>query len=188
MGFTPELGGWAVPSARRQPVGALPPLRSARLLDQVHERLRGLHYSRRTEESYVYWILAFIRFHGLRHPSTLAEPEVEAFLTHLAAERGLAVAMHRQTLSALLLLYGKVLQINQPALDDGHRPPGASATLASGAVGGRGNGSARPLSGRASLVGAVALQGWGAYPAWTWCFTSRRLARRRLMIQRVALQ
>ncbi len=35
--------------------------------------------------------------------------EVEAFLTYLAADRGLAPSSHRQALSALLLLYGKVL-------------------------------------------------------------------------------
>ena len=40
-----------------------------RLLDQVRERLRYLHYSIRTEEVYVHWVLAFVRFHGLRHPN-----------------------------------------------------------------------------------------------------------------------
>ena len=33
----------------------LPPLKSARLLDQVRERVRYLHYSMRTEQSHVYW-------------------------------------------------------------------------------------------------------------------------------------
>jgi hypothetical protein len=33
----------------------LPALRSTRLLDQIRERIRLLHYSRRTEEAYVYW-------------------------------------------------------------------------------------------------------------------------------------
>lgn len=39
----------------------LPALRSARLLDQVRERIRYLHYSIRTEESYVHWVRAFVR-------------------------------------------------------------------------------------------------------------------------------
>ena len=38
---------------------ALPPLKSVRLLDQVRERIRLLHYSLRTEEAYVYWARAF---------------------------------------------------------------------------------------------------------------------------------
>ena len=46
----------------------LPPLRSPRLLDQLRERIRYLHYSRSTEDVYVYWCRSFIWFHGLRHP------------------------------------------------------------------------------------------------------------------------
>jgi hypothetical protein len=45
-----------------------PPLQSTRLLDQVRERIRSLHYSIRTEEAYFHWIRGFVRFHGLRHP------------------------------------------------------------------------------------------------------------------------
>ena len=45
-----------------------PPLQSARLLDQVRERARYLHYSLRTEKAYVYWVRFFVRWNGLRHP------------------------------------------------------------------------------------------------------------------------
>ena len=57
----------------------LPPLRSARLLDQVRERIRYLHYSIRTEQSYVHWVRAFVRFHGLRHPAEMGAAEVAAW-------------------------------------------------------------------------------------------------------------
>jgi len=46
--------------------GGLPPSMSVRLLDQLRERIRLLHYSLRTEEANVYLARAFIRFHGLR--------------------------------------------------------------------------------------------------------------------------
>ncbi len=49
----------------------LPPLRSVKVLDQLRERIRYLHYSLRTEQAYVNWVRAFIRFHGVRHPATL---------------------------------------------------------------------------------------------------------------------
>jgi hypothetical protein len=42
----------------------LPALQSSRLLDQVRERIRYLHYSIRTEQAYVHWVRAFARFHG----------------------------------------------------------------------------------------------------------------------------
>jgi integrase len=53
-----------------------------------------LHYSLRTEEAYLYWCKAFIRFHGLRHPAEMGGPEVEAFLTHLAADRAVVGVQH----------------------------------------------------------------------------------------------
>ncbi|MEK8827519.1 phage integrase N-terminal SAM-like domain-containing protein, partial [Escherichia coli] len=59
----------------------LPPLRSVKVLDQLRERIRYLHYSLRTEQAYVHWVCAFIRFHGVRHPATLGSSEVEAFLS-----------------------------------------------------------------------------------------------------------
>jgi integron integrase len=97
---------------------ALAPLRSVRLLDQVRERVRLLHYSRRTEQAYVQWCRAFIRFHHLQHPRDLGGPEVEAFLSWLADERRAAPATHKQALSALLFLYGKVLGQDLPWMSE----------------------------------------------------------------------
>lgn len=34
----------------------LPPLRSVKVLDQLRERIRYLHYSLRTEQAYVHWV------------------------------------------------------------------------------------------------------------------------------------
>jgi hypothetical protein len=50
----------------------------------VRDALRVKHYAYSTEESYVQWIRRYILFHHKRHPNEMAEPEVEAFLTHLA--------------------------------------------------------------------------------------------------------
>jgi integron integrase len=99
-----------------------PPSRSVRLLDQVRERVRYLHYSLRTEQCYLYWIRGFIRFHGCRHPRELGAAEVEAYLTWLVASRGVAVSTHRQALSALLFLYQKVLGADLPWLASIGRP------------------------------------------------------------------
>ena len=49
-------------------------LRPVRLLDQVRWQIRQLHYSRRTEDAYVYWCRAFVRFHGLTHPAQTDTP------------------------------------------------------------------------------------------------------------------
>lgn len=92
------------------------------MLDQLRERVRYLHYSLRTEEAYVHWVRAFIRYHGLRHPGKLGATEVEAFLSWLANERGVAASTHRQALSALLFFYGKVLQQDLPWMREIGRP------------------------------------------------------------------
>lgn len=114
----------AIPRAALRPSNPvnLPPLRAVRLLDQLRERVRMLHYSRRTEQAYLYWSRAFIRFHGLRHPAEMGGPEVEAFLTYLASDRGLSPSSHRQALSALLFLYGKVLGLQLPWMQEIGRP------------------------------------------------------------------
>jgi integron integrase len=114
------------PSAARQAprrVLNLPPLQASRLLDQVRERVRYLHYSLRTEQAYVFWIRAFIRFHGgATHPRDMGAAQVEAFLTWLAAERRVAVSTHGQALSALLFLYQKVLGMDLPWMQSIGRP------------------------------------------------------------------
>ena len=86
-------------------IAAAPP----RLLDRVRATMRMRHYSRRTEAAYVGWIRRFILFHGKRHPDTMAEPEVEAFLTDLATQAHVSASTQNQALAALLLLYRDVL-------------------------------------------------------------------------------
>jgi len=111
-------------AAARPEVAAqvLPPLQSPRLLDQVRERIRLMHYSRRTEQAYVHWVRAFVRFHGIRHPAEMGGAEVEAFLGWLANERRVSASTHRQALSALVFLYSKVLQHRLPWLNEIGKP------------------------------------------------------------------
>jgi integron integrase len=99
-----------------------PSLRSTRLLDQVRERARYLHYSLSTEKLYVYWVRFFVRWHGMKHPRDMGAPEVEAFLSMLASERQVSSSTHNQALSALLFLYREVLGISLPWLDGIKRP------------------------------------------------------------------
>lgn len=107
---------------RPLPTQSLPPLQATRLLDQLRERIRYLHFSPRTEKAYVHWARAYIRFHGLRHPAQMGQAEVEAFLSWLANERQVSASTHTQALSALLFLYGKVLGQRLPWMSDIGRP------------------------------------------------------------------
>ncbi len=88
-----------------------------KLLDQVRQKCRMLHYAKRTEEAYVDWIRRFILFHDKRHPSEMNSPEIEAFLTHLAVSKQVAASTQNQALCAILFLYKKVLQTELPLLN-----------------------------------------------------------------------
>lgn len=89
-----------------------------KLLDRVRARTRALHYSIRTEEAYVDWARRFILFHGKRHPQEMGAPQVEAFLEHLAVERGVSASTQNQAKAALLFLYREVLGVQLPWLGE----------------------------------------------------------------------
>jgi integron integrase len=83
--------------------------RPPKLLDRLRHACRVRHFSIRTEDAYAQWAERFIRFHSVRHPDTMAEPQVNAFLTHLAVDRNVSASTQNQALAALLFLYQHVL-------------------------------------------------------------------------------
>lgn len=87
---------------------------SPRLLDEVHNRIRTKHYSRRMEESYTHWIKRFILFHHKRHPREMGAAEVEAFLSSLDVDRQVSASTQRQALAAILFLYKEVPGLDLP--------------------------------------------------------------------------
>jgi len=95
-----------------------------KLLDQARDRLRAMHYSYRTEETYIEWIRRFILFHHKRHPNDMDAVEIQSFITHLASERIVAASTQNQALSAVLFLYREVLhkEIESVLLSTAKRP------------------------------------------------------------------
>ena len=104
-------------SRARRCEGALPTNREGRrralqprLLDELREQLRLRHRSLATERAYVDWVRRFVRFHEMRHPRDLGREEIEAYLSHLASDRGVAASTQNQALNALLFLYRYVIR------------------------------------------------------------------------------
>ena len=95
-----------------------PPPRPQRLLEQLRDRIRFRHYSRRTEVTYAHWVRRYVVFHGKRHPRDLGAEHVTAFLSSLATDRRVSAATQNQALSALLFLYKEVLAIELPWLGE----------------------------------------------------------------------
>jgi len=104
-----------VPDSPKGPDSAI---NRPRLREQLHEAIKRRNYSRRTEQSYWFWIRWFIRHNGVRHPETMGPAEVEAFLSWIATERNVAAATQNQALSALLFLYKELLGQNLPWFKD----------------------------------------------------------------------
>ena len=91
---------------------------SPRFLDQLREQLRVRHYSLRTEDAYVDWARRFILFQGKRHPREMGAPEVQAFLSHLAVDRGVSPSTQNQAKAALLFMYRQVLEKDLPWMNE----------------------------------------------------------------------
>jgi len=92
-------------------VGELPFPDPPRLLDRLRRACRVRQLSPNTEDCYAMWAERFIRCHHLRHPNTMGAPEIEWFLTDLAAKGHVSASTQNQALNALLFLYQHVLGI-----------------------------------------------------------------------------
>ena len=108
-----------------------------KLLEQCRRTARVRHLAFRTEQSYLHWIVRYIRFHNIRHPNTMGAAEVEAFLSHLAVEGRVAATTQNRALGALLFLYRDVLKIELGSVDAlrARRPQRVPAVLSVEEVG-----------------------------------------------------
>lgn len=80
-------------------------------LENLRRNMLVRHYSKRTIDSYLYWIRYYIRFNGMRHPTELGPTQVMSFLTFLADQRLVSVATQKVALNALAFLYNKHLDL-----------------------------------------------------------------------------
>jgi hypothetical protein len=58
-----------------------------KLLDRLRDKIRVMHYSPKTEDSYASWVKRFVLVHHKRHPQEMGKVEIEAFLTYLAVKK-----------------------------------------------------------------------------------------------------
>ena len=80
------------------------------LMERLSSAMKLRHLSPRTQESYRYWILDFILFHGKRHPLDMAEAEATQYLSHLAEHRNVSASTQNLALNAILFLYDALLR------------------------------------------------------------------------------
>jgi len=78
-------------------------------LQTVSEQMYLKRYAKRTIETYIYWIKAFINFSNKKHPNLCHNHEVEAFLSYLANHKTVAPKTQMLALNALVFLYREIL-------------------------------------------------------------------------------
>ena len=86
-----------------------------KLEEKLRRSIRRERYAYNTEKAYVQNYFKFLRYIKskigyYRHPTELRKSDVEAFLTHLAADKNPSPDSQRVALSALKFLYDKVLE------------------------------------------------------------------------------
>jgi hypothetical protein len=86
------------------------PGHSSPFLSSITRHMQVRRYSKRTINTYLYWIKCFIVHHQMCHPSDMHDDEVDQFLTYLAVERTVAIATQKIALNALAFLYNKFLE------------------------------------------------------------------------------
>ena len=79
-------------------------------LTSLKEFMLARHYARKTIQTYLYWIVQYIRFHRNRHPSKLTNADVEQFLTFLVSQANASASTQNIALNALVFLYKEYLQ------------------------------------------------------------------------------
>ena len=91
---------------------------ASKFIQSIRNHLRARHYSKRTEETYIYWIRDFIRFNKMAHPDSLQSTDIVRFLEHLVVAKNVSPATQRTALNALMYLYRKFLGRDDIELGD----------------------------------------------------------------------
>ena len=87
------------------------PLESRRFMDRFRLCIRARHMAFKTEKTYCYWVLSYIRFHNRKNPAEMGALEIERFLEYLSTQRNVAANTQKTALNAIIFMYHKFLTI-----------------------------------------------------------------------------
>ncbi|WP_317930563.1 integron integrase [Halioxenophilus sp. WMMB6] len=85
------------------------PEKPVRFMDCFRAYMRSRHMSYKTEQTYCFWVIDFIRFHGRKHPQTLSDADINEYLSYLALRRNVSVNTQKTALNAIVFLFKKFL-------------------------------------------------------------------------------
>lgn len=79
-------------------------------LNYIADYMLTRQYSLRTINAFLGWIAKFILFHNKRHPSSMGDAEVKAFLDHIVLKRNMSPRTQSTALNALAFLYKHIVK------------------------------------------------------------------------------
>ena len=77
-------------------------------------KIRVKHYSIRTEQAYLQWLVRYIAFHKMADPAQLDDSAIGSYLEHLVINRRVSSSTQSQALNALIFFYRAVLKRETP--------------------------------------------------------------------------
>lgn len=80
-------------------------------LNSIINYMYSHHYAKKSIETYVFWITAYIHFHNKRHPTSMGNNEVEIFLNHLTVTKKVAARTQATALNTLAFLYKHIIKM-----------------------------------------------------------------------------
>jgi len=82
----------------------------SKLIEEIKTVMRVHHYSKRTEESYLKWILEFIGFNNKKDPSELGTEEISRYINYLAVNRNVSSSTQNLALCSIVFLYKHIIK------------------------------------------------------------------------------
>nr|WP_169828901.1 site-specific integrase [Marinobacterium jannaschii] len=92
---------------------------SSPFIQALRDHMRARHYSKRTEKTYIYWTIFYIRFNNLSHPNDLSSRDIVRFLEYLVVERNVTASTQKTALNALIYLHRQFLGWDEAQLQLG---------------------------------------------------------------------
>jgi len=80
------------------------------IIKKLRTEIRYLHYSIRTEQTYMQWVRRFMQFHKRNPVEHLSSADVRSYLEYLAVNRKVSASTQNQALNALVFLFEHVLK------------------------------------------------------------------------------
>lgn len=87
-------------------------------LEQLVAELRIRHYSIRTEQTYLFWVIRFLRLQNVDELSKLSATNITQYLEYLVLKKNVAAATQSVALNALIFFYKYVLDYPVEDLGD----------------------------------------------------------------------